>query len=232
MKQAEITKSAVKKHKYAIIANDLKDALKLESSPVAISFSTEAPEGIEQLKGEIRLCQMLDKVRFDGDVFYTTSANHKCDGGSGSCGMKEMNERIKTGEFLCKMGLFGSNMAAKRFIASNPRIEYGTVKIVSFLPLEKVTFEPDVVVLVCNAKQGMLITEAFAYETGKRTLGLTGPPICSSIVAAPYLTGELTYSFGDHGARKYMKTKDEDVFVGIPAELLTCINDNLKKMEI
>jgi uncharacterized protein (DUF169 family) len=216
---------------YVGYSNTIKKCLKLESSPVAIAFSNEAPEGVEQMKGEMRLCQMLDSVRFDREIFFTKSVNHKCDGGSGSCGMKEMSERIKNGEFLCKMGLFGSNRAARRFIAANPRIEFGTVKIVSFSPLERASFEPDVVVLVCNAKQGMLITEAFSYESGKRTLGMTGPPICSSIVAAPFLTGEIVYSFGDHGARNYMNITDEEVFVGIPAELMPMITENLEKME-
>jgi len=232
MKQDKATTNSIETDKYTMLTNDMKALLKLENSPIAISFSNEVYEGIEPIKGEMRLCQMLDKVRFDGNVFYTTSCEHKCDGGSGSCGMKGMSEKVKTGEFLCKMGLFGSTRAARRFINANPRIEAGTVKIVTFSPLEKVSFEPDVVVLICNAKQGMLIAEAFAYETGKRTLGMTGPPICSSIVAAPFLTGEVTYSFGDHGARNYMKIKDEEVFVGIPAELLINIVDNLKKMKL
>ena len=209
----------------------IKKSIKLETSPIAISFSTEAPANIKQMNGEMRLCQMLDVVRFNGESFWTTSDNHQCDGGSGSCGMKETRESIKTGEFLSKMGLFGTKRAARRFTSSNPRIEYGTVTILSFAPLEKAPFEPDVVVLICNAKQGMIVAEAFAYETGKRTLGMTGPPICSSIVAAPYLTGEVVYSFGDHGARNYMKIKDEEVFVGIPAELLPSIIENLGKMK-
>ncbi len=222
--------SQTTKDKNQSLANDMKNVLKLETLPIAISLSNEPPDGVEQLKGDMRFCQMLDKVRFDGDVFYTTASDHKCDGGSGSCGMKEMSDCIKTGEFLCKMGLFGNKRAARRFINANPRIESGTVKVTTFAPLEKATFEPDVIVLICNARQGMLVTEAFAYENGKRTLGLTGPPICSSMVAAPYLTGEVTYSFGDHGARNYMKIKDEEVFVGIPAELLNEIVENLKKL--
>ena len=216
--------------KYVEFSDKMKKSLRLESSLIAISFPTKEPRGVEQMKGEMRLCEMLDKVRFDNESFYTTSDNHACDGGSGSCGMKEMSERIKTGEFLCKMGLFGSARAARRFINSNPRIESGTVKVVTFSPLEKVTFEPDVIVLICNARQGMLIAEAFAYESGKRTLGMTGPPICSSIVAAPFLTGEIVYSLGDHGARKNMKIKDEEIFVGIPAELLPCVVENLGKL--
>jgi uncharacterized protein (DUF169 family) len=77
----------------------------------------------------------------------------------------------------------------------------------------------------------MLITEAYAYESGKRTTGMTGPPICSSIVAAPFLTGDVIYSLGDHGARNYMNIRDDEVFVGIPAELLTMITENLEKIE-
>ena len=215
---------------YVELSNKMKKSLKLGSSPIAISFSTKAPKGVEQIKSEMRLCQMLDKVRFDSEIFYTTSDNHTCDGGSSSCGMKDLSERIKNGEFLLKMGLFGSERAARRFINSNPRIESGTVKVVTFSPLEKVTFEPDVIVQICSAKQGMIIAEAFAYESGKRTLGMTGPPICSSIVAAPFLTGEVVYSFGDHGARNNMRIKDEEVFVGIPAELLPCIVENLGKL--
>jgi uncharacterized protein (DUF169 family) len=214
---------------YAELSDRLKKTLGLESSPIAISFSTEAPEGVEQMRGRARLCQMLDRVRLEGESFYTVSECHECDGGASSCGLRMMSESRKTGEFLVKLGLFGSKRAARRFLNSNPRIEFGTVQAVSFSPLEKAKFEPDVVLLICNAKQGMQIAEAFAYESGKRTTGLTGPPICSAVVAAPFLTGEVVYSLGDTGARKYMKLRDEDIFIAIPAELLPDIVENLGK---
>ncbi|MBN1762168.1 MAG: DUF169 domain-containing protein [Methanomicrobia archaeon] len=216
---------------YAELSNKLKGILRLESSPIAIAFSTEPPEGVEQLKGRMRLCQMLDKVRLDGESFYTVYENHECDGGAYSCGMITPSERLKTGEFLARdLGLFGSTRAARRFISSIPRIEPETVKVVSFSPLESATFEPDIVVLICNAKQGMKIAEAAAYESGKNTLGLTGPPICSAVVAYPFLSGEVVYSLGDMGARRSMKLKDEDIFVAIPAELLPEIVANLGKL--
>ncbi len=43
------------------------------------------------------------------------------------------------------------------------------------------------------------------------------------------MSGEVVYSLGDTGARKYMRLRDEDMFVGIPAELLLAIVDNLEK---
>ncbi|MGA2298239.1 MAG: DUF169 domain-containing protein [FCB group bacterium] len=217
---------------YNELSNKIIEAIKLDSSPVAVSFSIEIPLDIPQMKGELRLCQMLDKARRKKDVFYALVENHRCDGGSVSCGLKERNERSRTGEFLySELGLFGSKRAARRFINSNPRIEFSTVKVTTFAPLEKATFEPDVVVIICNAKQGMILTEATTFETGKRTLGMTGPPICSSIVAAPFLTGEVVYSMGDSGARKYMKITDGDVYVGIPGELFPDIVDNLCKLK-
>ena len=217
---------------YDQLSEMMKTRLGLENSPIAISFSTEPPQGLGEMKGAMRLCQMLDKVRLEGESFYTTTRNHQCDGGATSCGLRERNERSKTGEFLFKeLGLFGSRRAARRFINSNPRIEFGTVNVISFSPLEKAGFEPDVVALVCNAKQGMRIAEAFAYESGDRATGLTGPPICSGIVAAPFLTGEVVYSLGDNGVRKYMKIRDEEIFVGIPAELLSEIVENLGKLK-
>jgi uncharacterized protein (DUF169 family) len=215
---------------YAELSARMTKRLGLESFPIAISFSIDAPEGVEQMRDRARLCQMLDRVRFDGKSFYTVSECHECDGGANSCGLRMMSESRKTGEFLVKLGLFGSKRAARRFLSSNPRIESGTVQVVSFSPLDKAQFEPDVVVLVCNAKQAMQIAEASAYESGKRITGLTGPPICSAVVAAPFLTGEVIYSLGDAGARKYMKLKDEDMFIGLPVELLSGIVENLEKV--
>ena len=85
--------------------------------------------------------------------------------------------------------------------------------------------------LVCIAKQGMKIAEAYAFESGERATGMTGPPICSAIVAAAFLSGQVVYSLGDHGVRMYMKIQDEDIFVGIPAELLSEIVENLGKLK-
>ncbi len=116
-------------------------------------------------------------------------------------------------------------------MSSNPRIEFGTVNVVTFSPLEKSESAPDVVVLVCNAKQGMKLAEASSYESGEKAMGFTGAPICSGVIAAPFLTGEVVYSLGDSGARRFMKITDDDIFVGIPAELVPGILENLEKME-
>lgn len=213
------------------LSQKLKAMLRLTGSPVAIAFSNEAPAGIAQMQGQTRLCQMLDRVRLNGETFSTTVENQECDGGASSCGLKEQREEARSGEFLAReVGLFGTARAARSFMSSNPRIETGTVRAISFSPLENAPFAPDVVVLVCNAAQGMKVTDASAYYSGKKAQGTTGAPICSGVVATPFLTGEVVYSFGDSGARRFMKITDEEIFVGIPAERLAGIVENLEKM--
>jgi uncharacterized protein (DUF169 family) len=102
-------------------------------------------------------------------------------------GLREMPAELRSGEFLFKrIGLFGSARAARRFFGSNLGVEPGTIKYVSFSPLQEADFEPDVVVLVCSAEEGMRAVEASAFESGIAAKGRSGP-ICSTIVAAPYI---------------------------------------------
>ncbi|HEX7467397.1 MAG TPA: DUF169 domain-containing protein [Methanobacterium sp.] len=47
----------------------------------------------------------------------------------------------------------------------------------------------------------------------------------------PYLTGKVTYGFGDIGSRNNMNLKPEDVMVTIPAGDMGRILDNLTEMK-
>jgi uncharacterized protein (DUF169 family) len=50
------------------------------------------------------------------------------------------------------------------------------------------------------------------------------------MAALPYLTGKVTYGFGDTGSRRHMNIRDEDVMVSIPAGDLPRIVSNLEEM--
>jgi len=167
---------------YEELSKKLKELLNFRGSSVAIALRNEKPN-LDELDTKKKFCEMLNDPWLNDKSFYTTAEQHACDGGAYHLGLKEMPEEMKSGEFLYKkVGLFGSAKAARRFFLSNIGVEPGTVRYVYFSPLEKANFEPDVVVIVCNAKEGMEIIEASAYETGISAKGLMGP-ICSTIVA-------------------------------------------------
>lgn len=214
---------------YEELTKKIKELLSFRGSLVAIALRNEKPD-LEELDDKKRFCGMLKDPWLDGKSLYTTADQHACDGGAYHLGLKEMPEEMKSGEFLYKkIGLFGSARSARRFFSSNIGVEAGTVKYACFSPLEKANFEPDVVVIICNAKDGMRITEAAVYETGIGVEGLMGP-ICSTIVAAPFLTGKVVFCLADAGSRQWLKINDDEMIVGIPFERLEGVIRGLEEI--
>jgi uncharacterized protein (DUF169 family) len=194
-----------------------------------VALSNDKPE-LERVNERIRLCEMLGEALNKGRSFYSLSEEQACDGGAYHIGLREMPAELRSGEFLFKrIGLFGSARAARRFFGSNPVVEPGTIKYASFSPLEKASFEPDVVVLVWSAKEGMRAVEASAYESGIATKGISGP-ICSTIIAAPYLSGDMVYTLGDLAGRKFSIVDDGEIFIGVPFERLEELMNGLEEI--
>jgi uncharacterized protein (DUF169 family) len=219
---------------YKEISEKLKRLLSLESSPVAISIGLETPKGVKQLEGKLPLCKMIDKVRLEEKSFYATAENQGCAGGLRNLGFKGdpeqiRRETIELSETLYERGIYSSFASALRGRIQLPSIELGTTEIVSFSTLKDSKSEPNSVLIVCNPKQAMDIISSSERQTGiSKARGLSGS-ICSTVIALPILTGEITYSLGGGGTRINMKVEDEELFVGIPAELLESLVKNLEK---
>jgi uncharacterized protein (DUF169 family) len=218
---------------YQEIGEKLKEILKLDLDPVAIKWSVRAPKNIPKEEGKSRFCTKLDKAA-KGEIFYSTVEEEECMGGIRYSGMKDRKElptNMQSGAFLVPAGVYKSIPAVQRSWKNNMAIESGIFSAVIFSPLSKADFEPDIIFLVCNAEQAMMILHANAYDSGSHGLGADSGPICSSMAAVPYLTGEVTYGFGDIGSRRNMTLKPEDVMVTIPAGDLERIISNLIEMK-
>lgn len=210
----------------------LKEILKLEREPVAIKWSVREPKNIRKEEGKSRFCTKLDKAS-NGEIFYSTVDEEECMGGMRYSGMKDRKElpkNMQSGAFLVPAGVYKSIPAVQRSWQENMPIEAGIFDAVIFSPLSKVDFEPDIIFLVCNSEQAMMILHANAYDSGSHGLGADSGPICSSMASVPYLTGKVTYGFGDIGSRNNMNLKPEDVMVTIPAGDMRRILDNLIEM--
>jgi uncharacterized protein (DUF169 family) len=211
----------------------LKEILKLEREPVAIKWSVREPKNIRKEEGKSRFCTKLDKAS-NGEIFYSTVDEEECMGGMRYSGMKDRKElpkNMQSGAFLVPAGVYKSIPAVQRSWQENMPIEAGIFDAVIFSPLSKVDFEPDIIFLVCNSEQAMMILHANAYDSGSHGLGADSGPICSSMASVPYLTGKVTYGFGDIGSRNNMNLKPEDVMVTIPAGDMGRILDNLIEMK-
>lgn len=218
---------------YQEMGEKLKEILKLEREPVAIKWSVRVPKNIKKEDGKSRFCTKLDKAA-NGEIFYSTAEEEECMGGIRYSGMKDrkkLPQNMQSGAFLVPAGVYKSIPAVQRSWQNNIPIEAGIFDAVIFSPLTKADFDPDLVFVVCNSEQAMMILHANAYDSGSHGLGADSGPICSSMASVPYLTGKVTYGFGDIGSRNNMNLKPEDVMVTIPAGDLERILGNLSEMK-
>jgi uncharacterized protein (DUF169 family) len=217
---------------YVKLGEKIKELLMLENEPVAIKWSVREPRGVEKEEGKSRFCTKLSKA-MNGEVFYTTAEEEECMGGARYSGLRDRCEfpaNMQSGSFLVPMGVYRDIPAVQRSWKQNLNVDPGVFNAVTFAPLNKAEFAPDVIFIICNAEQGMEILHANAYDSGAHGLGADSGPICSSMAAIPYLTGKVTYGFGDVGSRKNMDIRPDQVMVSIPASELSRIVTNLEEM--
>lgn len=218
---------------YQELGEKLKKILKLEREPVAMKWVSREPRNIPKEEGKSRFCTKLDKA-MNGEIFYSTADEEECMGGLRYTGMKDPREfpkNMQSGSFLVPAGVYKSIPAVQRSWKNNLAVNPGIFTAIIFAPLSKAEFEPDVIFIVGNAQQGMELLHANAYDSGSHGLGADSGPICSSMAAVPYLTGKVTYGFGDVGSRNNMELKAEEIMVSIPATDLERVVGNLEEMK-
>lgn len=213
---------------YAESSRILKETLQLKGSPVAIKICLSAdtiPEGIDRISESVRHCQMVNLARNEGKIFYATVDNHACMGGSWALGLRELTDSLKSGEFYYKLGKFDSWPACKRTIDRIPHVESGMTYATMYAPLENTPFDPTVVLIIAAPKVMLKLAQCSLYKTGGRiSCNFSGiQSVCSDACAQVYLNGTVNYSLGCDGSRKYSGIMEDEMVMGIPAELLTDI---------
>ena len=218
---------------YAEASDTLKKYLKLTGSPVAFRFATkkeDIPEGMQELDKTIRHCAMVGLARKEERIFYSPSARHECNGGAWALGLREITESLKNGDFYFKLGKFESSAACKRTIDRVPHLDTNETFATLYAPLEKTPFDPQVVLIVANAWSMLKLVQSSLFRMGGRInaefAGIQS--VCSDACAQTYLNGQVNFSLGCDGSRKFSGIEDGEMVIGIPAELLPEITESLK----
>lgn len=220
---------------YDSISEKIKDKLGLNKSPVAIKFvlrEKHLPEGVSKIEDNIRHCQMVQKAS-EGDMFYATFKEQMCKGGSAALGLQEPLEKAETGEFYMSLGRFSSIGSAKRTVDAIPKIDPIMYALV-YAPLEKASFDPDVILVICNPAQALKLAQALIYTSGGRIeADFSGiQSICADVVAGPFLRGTPNFTLGCSGSRQYADIKEDEVIVGLNRENIGDLVDALEKAKI
>jgi uncharacterized protein (DUF169 family) len=168
-----------------------------------------------------------------GRVFYATANEQQaCPGGAGAIGLRELPEKIKTGEMYYTMGKFSSLGSSKRTVDAIPKID-PVMKAVAYAPLESAPYDPDVVLIICNPLQAMELSQVILYTMGGRLDANFGgiQSICADTTAGPYTTGKPNITLGCVGSRNFAEVKPDEIIVGLNGENLGCIINALEERE-
>jgi uncharacterized protein (DUF169 family) len=208
------------------------DKFDFDVPPVGVKFLAKQPEGVERLNERMAFCEMLKRAQ-EGNVFFVDKETHACEAGLYVLGQEDAPGPFISGEFGAGLRIFEEPRSASRLYQYIPRIGKGAVNYVAFSPLNKLSFDPDVLVLLANTSQTEILLRAMSYRTGKMWSSKCSAAIgCAWIYVYPYLTGELNYTVTGlgHGMKRRKLFPEGHQLVSIPFDLLPSMLQALRDM--
>jgi len=210
--------------------------LNLDNPPVGVKYLFHKPEGIKQLDKSLALCEMLPEAQKSNAPFYFTKENENCFGASaiGMGGPGPSPAFAQSGELGVKLELFDEPRANKRLFAYNPGLPAGTVNFAVMAPLDKITFDPDLLIIMATAKQAEIVLRAMTYSTGEMYESRTTTALsCAWLYVYPYISGKINYYISGMGFGTIGREALEPgwVLISIPHNWLPTIVKNLKEMK-
>lgn len=227
---------------YRKTGRELYDKLRLYTFPVAIKYVkdvSEIPEGVTRplkMGQKWSLCQAFTYARRWGGTVAMTAEDNFCVPSSAlhqwvKVPFKDLYQsQIIQGwhkDEEAEKSIFSSYMAA--FEGNLDKIKDHKGFIVS--PLTSTVIIPDVVLIYGNPAQMTHVIQALCYE-GKYIpkSSFTGfAESCQKGALFPYLTGNPEIVLPGMGDRVFSGTTEDEMAIGIPADLLFYVVDNLFK---
>jgi uncharacterized protein (DUF169 family) len=204
-----------------------------EKPPVGVKFLPTRPEGIAQLDKSLSFCEMLKEAQQRGTPFYFAKENENCFG-KALMGMEELPAFAQAGEVGIKLEIFQEPRANSHLYQYLDLLPRGTVNYVAYSTLDKLEFEPDLLIILASTSQAEIILRAMCYSTGvlreSKTTGVLG---CHWIYNYPYRSGKV--NFTATGLAFGMKSKEvfEEgwILISIPYNWIPVITQNLHEMK-
>ena len=208
------------------------DKFEFDVQPVGIKFLVKRPDLVERLNENMALCEMLKRAQ-EGNAFYADKENHTCEAGLYVLGQADAPEPYVSGEFGAGLKIFEEARSASRLYQYIPRIGKDVVNYITFSPLKKLSYDPDVLVILAKTSQTEILLRAMSYRTGKMWSSKFSPAIgCAWIFTYPYITGELNYAITGlgHGMKRRKLFPEGQQLISIPFDLLPSILQTLQDM--
>ena len=200
--------------------------------PVGVKFLAKPPNMVDRLDEKMALCEMLKRAQ-EGKAFFADAKNHTCEAGLYVLGQADAPEPFINGEFGAGLQIYEEPRTASRLYLHIPKIGRGVVHHVALAPLDKLAFEPDLLILLADTPQTEILLRAMSYRTGQMWVSKYTPAIgCAWIYTYPYLSGELNYTIAGlgHGMKRRQLFPEGRQIISIPFDLLPSLLQSLQDM--
>jgi uncharacterized protein (DUF169 family) len=203
-----------------------------DKPPVGVKFLFDKPEEIEKLDKSLAFCEMVKEAQHRGTPFYIDKDSENCFG-TMVLGMKQIPSVAESGQIGPKDGIFKEPRANSRIYQHIHKFSSGVVNYVAFSSLGKLTFEPDLLILLATPSQTEIIMRAMSYSNGDVWESNVTPALgCSWLFVYPYQTGKVNYvvTGTTFGMKAHKVFPEGWILISIPYDRIPTIVQNLKEM--
>jgi uncharacterized protein (DUF169 family) len=205
-------------------------------SPVGVKFLFFRPEGLEPLAIDKNLsfCELLIEAQEASTPFYFGKENNETCIGKILLGMQEMEPFAESGQIGARLGIFQEPRANYIFYQYVPKFDKGTINYIAFSPIDKLTFEPDLLIITATPSQAEIVMRSMTYSTGELYHSKTTPVMgCAWIYIYPYQSGKVNYILPEmvHGMRGRVLFPEGSILISIPYHWIPIMTQNLKEMK-
>jgi uncharacterized protein (DUF169 family) len=209
------------------------DKFGLERKPVGVKFLITRPPDIPRLTKELNFCEMLKEAQA-GNAFYVGPEDWVCVGVEQMIlGMKDPEPVLVSGLLGGEDALFRSANACRAMYDLIPRMPKGSVQYVAFAPVDRLTFDPDVLIITANIHQAQALLRSVNFSTGMPFVSQAMPVVsCAWIYVYPVVSGELNYVITGLGmGMQALNIFPPGLFlISVPFQRIPTVLDNLKEM--
>ena len=196
---------------------ELMEILEMRYPPVAVRLLRHegwVPHGVAELETPMFYCAMV-KYAMVGNVFYARAAKHGCERGASALGLCETPREEETGEFYLKKASCGN----LRFVEASPKLRPESVYATLLAPPAEARRPSPASCSSssCREEPSSFYMPPFTTSAGVSRAGFRCRDRCRGRFAPRHRPPGCEYL-------------DEAVIVGLPAEMLGAVLENLPRL--
>ncbi len=206
-----------------------------EKPPLGVKFLFFKPEGMQPLSPDkdLSLCEMLAEAQQQDEPFYFEKSGREACVGKILLGMQEMEAFAESGQIGERLQVFQEARANYAFYRHVPKFPRNVVNYVAFSRIDRLTFEPDLLMITANHAQAEVVMRSMTYSTGELYNSRTTPVMgCAWLLVYPFQSGNVNFIIPEmiHGLKGRGVFPKNSVVISIPYHWIPTMTRNLEEM--